>query len=489
MKKLWKTASLLLTPILVLGLQFGNIGLAHAAGNAELSISSDIQYSNTGFYISIYNSQDSDTISEFTINNIATNATLEDGFIDAVPLQGADPGSFNTATNTWTGSLEPGDTISILYKIHVTTPVGSTVSITSNIVSSKLVGGAVNVDTTLSNDTATSSFIETLHSDLNVSTRLKTTGTILETTDVTYEVTIENAGLGEYVDKGFFYLVFIMPEDSTFVSMTDTNLSDEVEVNQCNNIGPIENLGFVALNSYSYTGNLMLCPLGTTANLPSGTNYKFEFTMTAGPVFAAGNASVLVLGQGNDVDTLKIWRALAFQTDPFADDTGNFVFLSYDPSELSATSSLCPGQSAISNDGNGCFSISFNKDIYDESFGLDDIVVTGSGTASSLTKVGDNLWELRIVNIGLGQTANISLNTGGIIDLSAVQSAARVLGITAIRYEIAVAQDTTSDTLRSASGTLAETGTSSSNMLTALTLMFTGFALLLTSKYRKKNIV
>ncbi len=120
---------------------------------------------------------------------------------------------------------------------------------------------------------------------------------------------------------------------------------------------------------------------------------------------------------------------------------------------------------------------------------MDDIVVTGSGTASSLTKVGDNLWELRIVNIGLGQTANISLNTGGIIDLSAVQSAARVLGITAIRYEIAVAQDTTSDTLRSASGTLAETGTSSSNMLTALTLMFTGFALLLTSKYRKKNIV
>ena len=92
MKKLWKTASLLLTPILVLGLQFGNIGLAHAAGNAELSISSDIQYSNTGFYISIYNSQDSDTISEFTINNIATNATLEDGFIDAVPLQGADTG-------------------------------------------------------------------------------------------------------------------------------------------------------------------------------------------------------------------------------------------------------------------------------------------------------------------------------------------------------------------------------------------------------------
>lgn len=471
MRKLIRLSSILLTPLMVLGLQVGTFSVAHALGNADLAIYTNTSFSNSAIQTQICNSG-TDDVTQFTFSQTPTNMTITETYI-AIPLSdisdGSDIGSFNDGSNTWTGNLVQNDCITFLSAVTITSSLGSTVSIDSSIVSSELSGPVANVDPNSSNDSTTLSFTNVPKSNLNVSTRLKTTGAITPSSNITYEATLTNVGPGDYVDNGFMILAFVMPEDSTFISATNVTTGAPTS---CIPIGPITSLGFQALQTFDYAGDVVACFLTGAFELPSGESNKFDIELTAGATFAAGNAEVIVVIEGNDVDTLSIFRALSLNTDPLADNTGNFVYLSYDPAELNATSTLCPGQPAVSTDGTGCFRISFNKPIYEESFGVEDITVSGSGTVDTLTKIGDNLWELRIKNIKAGQTATISLNTGGIVDYSAIESNTRVLGINAIRYEQA---------------TLPQTGVNSSDLATPFMLLLIGIALSISS--RKKNIV
>jgi LPXTG-motif cell wall-anchored protein len=475
MSKFWKSTSLLLTPLMVLGLQVGTLGVAHAAGDADLRVDSFMLFSNSAVQVSLIN-DGTDDVTEIVLDQVVSNTAITDGYV-MQPFSDLDGGSmlgsFDFDTKTWTGNLKQGDGIAIVFEATETSSLGSTVDIATSIVSSELSGGP-NLDPNSSNDTSLTSYTSVAKSDLNVETRLKTTGVITPTTNVTYEATFSSVGPGALVDNGFFIFAFIMPEDSTFVDAVDTDLGDNLNLLGCQVIGPIGNLGFEALNNFNYTGDVVACNLSAPSGLPAGTEYKLDFNMTAGETFAAGNAEVIVVVESNDAGTLPIFRALGKNTDPLAENTGNFVYLSYDPTALAATASLCPNQPAVSTDGTACFRISFNKDIVEETFGLEDIAVTGSGTASSLTKIGDNLWELRITGIVSGKEATISLNTGGIVDYSAVQSNTSVLGINTIRF---------ADT----AGTLPETGNNSSNALTAFALLLTGFVLTQSSK--RKRIV
>ena len=496
-KKMLKATSILLTPILVLSLQLGTFAPANAdpIGFTNLSIQGSIFFSNTTYEAEVCN-QGTDEVTKFVLSHTFVNFPLSESLIDVANSNirgGSTIGAYDPNTDTWSGSLLQSDCIRIMY--HGTPAPGSNVSLDSSIASSELTAGAINNDPDNSNDIADNiSFVKDENSDLDIETRLLTQGTISPTTTIEYEATIKSIGPGAYVDNGFFILAFIMPPDASFIGVTDVNTGDVVDVQgNCNNMGPIANLGFSALSSY--TGDVVACFLSANSDLPAGSEYKFNLSLTAGDSFANGDAEVIAIIEGNDIDTYEIFKSLALGTNPLALNTGNFKYLAYDPSVLKATSSLCPGQGETTSDGTGCFRISFNKDIYEPSFGLEDIVITGSGTPSSLTKVDgeEGVWEVRITGITSGTASTISLNLGGILDYNSIGSQAKVLGINTIRFADTPAPTPSGETgsvagttpgKTSANGTLAVTGYSSSDFYASLTLILMGLVLVGISKRR-----
>ena len=487
MNKFWKSTSLLLTPLMVIGLQVGTLGAAQAAGNADLRLDTRMNFSDSALQVEVKN-EGTDDVVEFELSHTLSNYSFNDAYVMVAfsePYNGSDIGSYDLNTNTWTGTLKQDDKIVIIIEGEVSGPVGSSVSIDSSIDSSQLAGPVANIDPNDSNDSSSVSFTSKEKADANVSTRLKTTGAITPTTNVTYEATVSSDGPGALVYNGFFILAFIMPEDSTFVNAADTDPTDDLSLIGCDLVGPIANLGFQALATFEYTGDVVACSLSHSVDLEPGSEFKFDLNMTAGQTFAEGNGEVIVVVETNDVDTLSIFRALAKNTDPLSENNGNFLYLSYDPSVLAATASLCPGQPEVSSDGTGCFRISFNKDIVESTFGIDDFAVTGSGTVSSLLKIGPNVWEVRITGIESGKAATITLLTNDILDFSAVESRTSVLGINTIRFESGAPVGT--GNVNSANGTLANTGSNTTLALNAFALLLAGFALMLSS--RKKKIV
>ena len=478
--KFSRALSLLVAPLIVMGIQIGTLSTAHAAGDADLGLSTGMYASNSAYSVNIYNTGTDDVI-QVVLDVTPTNFLIDESYVSVVMsgiTHGSNFGSWDSNTSTWSGLLKPSDSITIIFHGDETVPLGSNVSFSSEIVSSLLVGSIPNVDPNTGNDVSNINYTTTQPSDLNISTRLKTTVVITPTTELVYEVTISNDGPGEHIDNGFFQMNYILPEGATFINTTDPDTGDVLDVTGCFSVGPVENLGIPALNTYQYTGEAIVCTLHSTSNLPVGSTYKIEFNLTAGAIFAGGNAEVMALLMGNDLDTYSVVRALSFNEDPTANQNGNFVYLSYDPSALAATASLCPGQPETSIDGTACFRISFNKDIVEETFGIDDIIVSGSGTPSSLTKIADNVWELRISGITLGSSSSISLQTSSILDYSAVESGTSVLGINTIRYEV-------DGEVNSASGTLAETGANLSLALIAMLLLISGLTISLLLKKDK----
>ena len=208
---------------------------------------------------------------------------------------------------------------------------------------------------------------------------------------------------------------------------------------------------------------------------------------------ATGNADVFAFIQGNDTGSMGIHNTVmtgvqlidTLESNP----NNNMVLLSYDPSALNATSSLCPGQGEVSTDGTGCFRITFNKAIYEPSFDASDVQITGSGVVDSITKIGDNLWEVKIKDIELNKSATISLLLGGIVDFT------QVLGINTIRYASVDAAGGTGGanpgsplgTVNSANGTLAETGFNSYVFIISMSLILLG--LIIAFATRRKKVI
>ena len=114
--------------------------------------------------------------------------------------------------------------------------------------------------------------------------------------------------------------------------------------------------------------------------------------------------------------------------------------------------------------------MTFNKRIWEDSFDINDLNVS-AGTISKLTKINDSTWEIRIADIPKGQTAELTLKEGSVLDYSAVVSV-KVLGENKIRFA-------TEEGV--AAGKLPETG-SSSWLLTFYALLFSASGLFLTSK-------
>ena len=460
MAKIWKPITLLLTPILVLGLQFGTLEVSYAATNTDLRLDANRGFANQAIELDICNE-----------GSTAVKQNL---------------GSYNMQTMTWTGLLDAGECVNLVLIGNETGNLGDTVSSSVTIISSvHNVDDTLNVDSNSANENGVlDPYTIVPLSDLKTEARLITTGVISPTDNVQYEITLSNIGTGTYYAAKTQY-VFVLPEDSAFMGVTDNDAADRIDASTANCESPGRlgmEIPFPGLDFFD--GRLvMVCELGIVDDEIPANSDRFAFTVTlqAGNELAAGTAEVLGMIFGNDPGTSGFYRAVKdgnqLLDELEIEPNNNFVFLTYDPTALAATASLCPGQPATSTDGTACFRISFNKDIVEDTFGTDDFTVTGSGTVSSLEKIGPNLWEIRIVGIAQGQAATITLLTNDILDLSAVGSSVSVLGINTIRFDAA----------GTVAGTLPATGANTNLALNAFALLLAGFALMLSS--RKKKIV
>ena len=502
MKKYKSLLSIALVALMAIGIQVATLSAANAATNTDLSIDGRRTFANHAIDIDVCN-EGSTAVKEIVLDIDSTNFVFNDSFFNVPETNASNRGSYDVDTSTWTGLLDAGQCFKLIISGNETASLGDSVTTSISIASSiHNVDDAINIDTDNSNDSITfDPYTIALLPDMKTEARLVTTGTISPTDDVEYQVTLSNIGQGTYVNTNSFQYIFVLPEGSAFVSIADNDPGDLLNASSgnCFNYGRM-NIEVPIPGADYFTGRqIVICSLSLSSGteLPADDSiYSFNVIITAGTGLASGTADVMGLFQGNDTGTMKYQNTVmngiqlidTFDSDP----NDNIAFLSYDPSALKATASLCPGQSEISTDGTGCFRIRFNKDIFEPSFDVTDIEVSGSGIVDTLIKVSDNLWEVRVKNIELNKTATISLLLGGIVDYNAVQSDTQVLGINAIRYAVEDSPVNTGNAQannainNSASGTLAATGNNGSTSIYAISLILIGFAI--TFANRKKLI-
>lgn len=488
MKYVKRLSALVAVATIAMGIQVGTSGVAHAATDTDLSISAYRNFANQSINFSTCNGG-STAVKEIVFSLDATNFVYDSGWVSPFDTPPTDPGTFDVANLTWNGELGASECVALAISGNETGSTGDEVTSTISIVSSIQVDDTPNVDANSANDSATlDPFNIVALPDLKAESHLVTTGTITETSEVEYQVDVSNVGGGAYHDNGFNIFAFTMPEGASFVSATDLNTGDVINASDLN-CGEAGVLGvdIVLPGLEGFAGrHVAICQLEIVGGtIPADdTIYPFKIKIVAGAALAAGSADVVGILEGNDSDTFKLFQTIASGGDiaeSILNDPNNNVFhLAYDPDALAATSTLCPGQSATSTDGTACFRISFNKPIYEPSFTIASLTLSGSGTIQSLEKIGDNLWEVRVTGITKNSSTTLQLVSSSspysVKDYSAVIGNVFVLGESTVRYE--------SDAV--ASGSLPETGFHENDFSTALFLLTMG-VLMVAFTYRKKQ--
>lgn len=464
--------------LVILPVQIATLSSASAApGSADINVNTYNAYLGGVYGANICNNGD-ETVSSLDIDFSATNYALDVFNLMTGPGSGTtatDEGTLNETSGVWSGSMENGQCLNVVAFGGITGAVGQSATVTFSVSSSTLIGSIDNIDDPSGNNSSTSgpNIIQELP-DMALSTRLTTPGVITEGKELNYETTISNVGAGSSPAGHSLSLAFIVPSDAAYVSVTDGSLSDAVSISAdpgCFPWGPPSNAG-TGLSGYS--GVVVVCILDVNQDLLPGFTTKFNFKMIASGAFASGNATVFGFLSGEDSDSLKNQVGLLKGLNTFEtySDMNNLVRLQYDPNALTATASLCPGQSEITTDGTGCFRVTFNKLIYEESFGADDIDLGGVGDLDSLVQLNSYTWEIRIKNIKPGATLTLQFKLNQIQDFNAVFNETQVLGINTIRYLNDADQ-------------LPETGSDSNDWLTGAYFILVGLILLKASQRKQ----
>jgi hypothetical protein len=488
--------------VLIAGaVQIGIASSAFAGTSGDLSIELHPAAQDRAFAALVCNNGTDNVIGfvfdvDFVNYSVTESLALPPSFVGSNPT---DQGTYDGNTNTWEGVIEPTQCVAIGFVGDVTGELGETIDVTVSIVSSTLGDSTPNVDPTPGNDTDTYSTAPIVaDADLALSTRLLTTGEIGSGDTVEYELTITNQGEGDYVENPTAPLgvYFIIPEGTTFVGITDVDTDDNYSLvdGTCGSMG--EASAFVPAFA-DFNAELAGCQLSSsTDSIPAGASFKLIYTMTASGPFSTGATEVLAIAVADDADSIAL-QVYMFTpgSDPFAFESNNTNVLTYDGNELTVTVNRCAGVGEVVNTDDACFTVTFNKAIYEPDFTQDDLVLTGGGTIYEFEKTGTNEWTVRINGMTPGGTVALSLEEAGVQDLSAVQNGASVLGVNTVRYEVAdPSSDTDTDTdgsaaatdTTSASGTLAATGASDLIWQFALVMVLLGAALVLAAARTRK---
>ncbi len=502
MKKFKKSFALAFMSILIVAMQLGTLSSANAA-DATLYVSGGTSFNNQAYSFNTCNNGAVDIVS-FSFDLQATNFETDDLYVppfDTPPSDG--PGTISG--NTWTGVLgaDPdgpgganGECVNISAFGHVTGNLGDVVTATLTITSSTQADSTVTDHLTNGSDVDRWIYdpytIVTLP-DIEAKAHLSTTGTITATSEVEYQIDVRNIGEGNYVHNDFFIFAFTLPEGATFVSATDLATGTEADALVLSSCSGGIYLGvdvdFPGLENF-VGREVVVCELDVTGNIlpPSTTTiYPFSIKIVAGTGIASGDTSVIGILEGNDSDTGEMFGTISRGEDILAFmnsfDNNNVFELDYDPQVLQMTAATCPGQSNVTADGSGCFRVSFNKQVYEPSFTIGALLLDGSGSISSLTKIGDNEWEVIVTGISPNSTSTLQLKPNTVQDYSAVLGNTQVLGENTIRYA-PNAPTTTAATssgqaagVNSANGVLATTGSNSSDYLIAMMILIAGLTL------------
>ena len=395
----------------------------------------------------------------------------------------------------WNGTIEPGQYLVLRMSGLVTGNIGDNASLQWTILSSKLAGDVDNVDTDLGNQTSSFTIPIIGNGDLAVETRLVTTDEINVGDTVTYDLYVKNVGEYAIADNSLG-VFFLMPEGSTFGSIVDLDLDDDLISLGCAPF-PAEYLP----PDFPYDGDMIQCGLqSVSGSISPDSVFPFAINITASQAFSDGTAEVIGVAltlSGTEPDSSIFVGMIEVGQDAFSLDLNNIMRLAYDPNALTVTINRCIGIGAVVNVNDACFTVTFNKRIYAPSFTVDDIVLEGGGNVYSFVQDSDTQWTVRVNDMTLGGTLTLLLGSESVIDYSAVQNGTQVLGINTVRYEVESSDQGSNSSNNSggsanqttANGTLARTGTTTSGYVSyAIALMLIGLVLTVGSKKKLSRL-
>ncbi len=474
----------------VLAFQFSSVASVFAApGSADLRIDFISKvYAGTVHEILVCNDGD-ETVTSIDFDVEMTNFNLLLPFVavaNGTNTTSVD-GTIDTDTIVWTGVMENTQCLSVMFQGEETGAIGENTTFDVDIVSSTLEGDIENIDPDLSDNSISHGPSEiVLPPDLGITTRLLTQGEIEVGTNVEYEVIISNVGPGA-LDAGGMNVSFVVPTSASFEEVIDENLDDELSLNMCFELGPPSVVG-PGLSDLD--GTIVVCLLNRSGALLPDTSYAFTFSMTATASFVSGEVSTFANVTGEDADSALIQRDISAGINPANGGYNNILLLPYNNDELTVTINRCPGQSFVTTNGSGCFRVSFNKLIWEPSFTVDDLILSGGGSITGFSKVNDFTWQVSVSGIPLNSTVSLSLEEGSVLDFSAVTNGTEVLGENVIRHEVEQSggSDTTDGNTdsgtASAVGSLPATGTNTVAP-NALAILLIGLGIQIVNRFKK----
>ena len=508
----------ILSMMVLSAMQFGFLTAANADPtytDLSLKVNSNLTVVPPGAYLDFpqFNLQvcnlGTETITSFSLAADFTNFDFDkfiyspqDTFYDGPDSfdEASTPGSIND-DGVWTGVIESDQCIGFYPRGTIGEIPGVQITDTFTIISSKLTGNVTNIDTNPSNDSASGYTVDITDqlSDLALTTRVLTEGTITPSTTVSYELNISNVGniADTWGGAGLYVLV---PAGVTNVQFSDGDINDTFSINTCEPMGMLSDM--LPSGSPPFAdAEIYGCEFqNTLSTFPAGASYKINMSMTAGASFSSGQSQVVaaVWTDTNEFDSARAGTEFLEVLQGLPKTSNNLVQLVYDSGALAVTVNRCNGQANPTPVDDACFTITFNKPIWAPSFEIDDLILNGGGTIYEFTQLSDTQWRIKVNGMTLDGTVEVLIVGGGVIDLSAVPNDVHVLGENTIRYSTAPAptpvdqstngnstgtvNGTTAGT-KSAVGTLAATGTNVDWQSPAMILL-AGICLMLISRRR-----
>lgn len=414
-----------------------------------------------------------------------------------------------TLQGVWTGEIAADECVVLEPHGLTTGEVGEQASMNVSIASSQLLNGGANLDPVSENDFGSFSLPIIESADLALETRIIEL-TLSSGSNVSYEVYLNNVASGPLSDNmvGVF---FIMPEGATFSDVQNPDVSSPLSLLGCQSMGMVAE---IAPSLVAYNGELIQCAF-SSIGLPGNSSTRIIFNMNAGVAFTSGETKVYGVAlalAGGEAESMQFVAAIESGQDGFALGLNNIFELTYDDGDLSPIINRCTGVNENVSIDDACFTVTFNKQIWQDSFEQSDLVLDGGGTIYSFVQDSPTQWTVRINGMTLGGTLRLLLNEESVEDYSNVKNGVQVLGENLIRYGV---EDETVDNSsnsnngndsgttattkpaqgkvqsKSASGVLASTGAKESSKLAyaAMIYLLGGFALYgITLLFKPKKI-
>jgi hypothetical protein len=330
------------------------------------------------------------------------------------------PGTYDSLTGLWQGALDMNQELYLQVTCTTTGSVGQNIDIAADVDTGTVINPSVpNVDPDMANNTATASVPISATSDDSIIGTLQTTGPILNGTSFVVRQTISNLGAGPSSAAGGLSVIFVLPPNVSFNSVTDINISDNYDLVGCSVIP-----GASSAQGYPDSSDAVMCTVTSTTNeLSPGDSFSIDFNLQANADLIPGVSrfdSFIVDfgGSSTDPDSGVVSNGLGTGTgysltNPPVNNNVSVVTYTLDP--LTATITPCVGQSNPTTINDACFTLQFNKPINESTLELSDLV-SSNGTIYSLIKLDSTTWELRVKDMNPG-AVTVNIATGTVTDL------------------------------------------------------------------------